>query len=251
MLTSEPNSLNNTLGGEKKDKKNKGKILINNIIEDKIRIKENIFVDEDDNCISNDIYNNKHNYNKYNYNHELLDLDELDCCKLESKKNIVDNKYIDNKYIDDDYIELEKLEKEFTIKSGYNSSSHPKNYGNIWNDEERNKIKKYLLKNKFNKDYGMFDESNIFDIAKKLERSEYGVKEEIKKMIYNEYTKGYSYDKISENFNIPTNNIKLIIKVYIEKYGKKLINQLEFENKLLRLKVENIKLKKELEELNK
>ncbi len=82
--------------------------------------------------------------------------------------------------IDNENIELEKLEKEFTIKSGYNSSLHPKNHGNIWSDEERNKIIKYLLKNKFNKNYGMFDESNIFDIAKKIERSEYAVKEEIK-----------------------------------------------------------------------
>ncbi len=70
-------------------------------------------------------------------------------------------------------------------------------------------------------------------------------------MIYIEYIKGYSYYKISEKFNIPVNNIKLITRIYIEKYGKKIINQFEFENKLLRLNVENIKLKKELEELNK
>lgn len=260
MLTAKENSLNVNL-----TEKNKKKILINNIIEEKIKKKENIFEEDDINICDNkhkysddelafndyDSYKleyevNKSNSNKSNSNKSNLKKKNSNKNKL----NIIDNKY-DDEYNDDEDIELEKLEKEFTIKSGYNSSSHPKNYGNIWNDEDRNKIKKYLLKNKFDKNYGMFDESNIFDIAKKLQRSEYGVKEEIKKMIYNEYIKGFSYDKISENFNIPANNIKLIIKVYIDKYGKNIINQIEFENKLLRLKVENIKLKKELEELNK
>ena len=56
-------------------------------------------------------------------------------------------------------------------------------------------------------------------------------------------------DKISEKFNIPETNIKLLIKLFIKKNGKKYLNSIEYENTLLKLKIENIKLKKELEEL--
>jgi hypothetical protein len=250
MLNHNVDSLNNKIKNNNKNKEKK--IFINDIIEDKINKK--IFINKDNkNNYSDDeeleskvFHSNKYIKDNYifNINNEIIN-DEI------INDEIINDENINDENIDDEIIQLEKLEKEFVIKSGNNSLLYPKNHGNIWNDKDRNKIIKYLLKNKFDKNYGIFDESNIFDIAKKLERTEYGIKEEIKKMIYNEYIKGLSYEKISENFNIPINNIKLIIKIYIEKNGKKIINQIEYENKILRLKVENIKLKKELYELNK
>lgn len=145
--------------------------------------------------------------------------------------------------------ELEKLEKEFVIKSKSNLLVHPKNYGNTWTDKEREKILKYLKKNSFENYSVLFDESVIFDIAHKLERTEYAVKEEIKKMIFNEFMNGSSNLIISKRFNIPEPNIKLLLKIFIEKNGKKTINSMEIENQLLKLKIENIKLKKELREI--
>ena len=184
--------------------------------------------------------------NKINYiNKNDLDDDDLDDDLDEDLDEDLDN--TNNK---DDYYELAKLDKELSLKSKTNSSLYPKNYGNIWNDEERKRIIKLLKKNEFKKNYGIFDESTIFDIAKKLERTEYAVKEEIKKMIYNDYIEGESYEKISSYFNIPITNIKLILRIYIEKNSQKIINQIEIENKLMRLKIENIKLRNELSELN-
>jgi hypothetical protein len=162
-----------------------------------------------------------------------------------------DDKNDDENYLSENDIELAKLDKELSLKSGTNSLLYPKNYGNIWLDEERKKIIKLLKKNEFDKHCGMFDDSVIFDIAKKLERTEYAVKEEIKKMIYNDYIEGSSYEKISTCFNIPVSNIKIILKIYIDKNSQKIINQMEKENKLIKLKIENIKLKKELYDINK
>jgi len=186
-------------------------------------------------------------------NNSVIIMDESlydGCTGLSDKINNKTNNetYSDN---EDETISLEKLEKEFVLKSRANSILYPKNYGNVWTDEERKKILKCLKKNIFCHSYGLFDESNIMIIAKKLERTEYGVKEEIKKMIFNDYICGLSHDKISKNFNIPETNIKLILKLHIEKNGKKIINSIESDNKLLSLQIENIKLRKELEELTK
>ena len=163
-----------------------------------------------------------------------------------------------NSYNNED-IELENLEKEFTIKSkssiygntvlNSHINFHPKNYGNIWIDEQREKIFKYLKKNNYENNLVLFDESVIFDIAHKLERTEHGVKEEIKKMIFNEFMDGSNVEKISKKFYIPVQNIKLLLKLFIEKNGKKIINSIGTENQLLKLKIENIKLKKELTEI--
>lgn len=205
---------------KKKEKLVNNELSINKIIENKI-------LNEDNNC---------ENYYKKKNVH--IENDELE--NIENIEEIEDSS---------DIIELEKLENELVLKSKTNSILYPKNYGMLWTDAERMKIIKYLNKNKFEKKYGLFDELNIIDIAKKLERTEYGVKEEIKKIIYNEYINGMNYQKISQKLNIPESNIKLILKIYIEKNGKKLINILEYENRLLNLQVENIKLRKELEEL--
>ena len=182
-------------------KENKKKILINDVIENKI---------------------NKNNL-LYNDESEIID------------------------YSSDEYSnKLENYNKELSNKS---ITTKPKNYGNLWNDKERNKIIKYLLKNKFDTNCELFNESTIYTISKKLERTEYAVKEELKKMIYNQYLAEFNYEKISKKFNMPVNNIKLIIKLYVDKNAKKIINQIEDENKILKLRIENIKLKKELDKL--
>ncbi len=157
---------------------------------------------------------------------------------------------IEDENQEEDY-EIEKLERELILKSKNNLSSYPKNYGNMWSDEHRKKILKYLKKKDFDSSHGLFDESNISEIAKKLERTEFGIKEEIKKMIFNEYIEGKNHKEISEIFNIPEPNIKLVLKFHIEKNHKRIINQMETENKIFKLKIENLKLKKELRELNK
>jgi NADPH-dependent 7-cyano-7-deazaguanine reductase QueF-like protein len=182
---------------------------------------------------------------------------------ISSVNNYIENKIIKNipvfnkKYpdISGDELELEKLEDEINIinnSSKYYSENQPKNYGNLWTDDERNIIIKCLKKNDFsgvNKS-NLYDESVIQKIAKKTERSIVGVKEEIKKMIFKDYIwEFYTYSKLSLKYNIPEQNIKILIKLYLEKYGDKILSPLEIENKILKYQVENIKLKYELKEL--
>lgn len=144
----------------------------------------------------------------------------------------------------DDIKEIKEFKQLNTLKS------YPKNYGNIWKDTEREKILKCLENNNYEDTLGIFDEKIINQISKSLGRTEYAIQEEIKKMVYNEYISGKQYEMISKKFNIPIPNIKIILKLYIEKYHIKIINQLEIENKLMKLKLENIKLRKELELIN-
>jgi NADPH-dependent 7-cyano-7-deazaguanine reductase QueF-like protein len=182
---------------------------------------------------------------------------------ISSVNNYIENKIIKNipvfnkKYpdISGDELELEKLEDEINIinnSSKYYSENQPKNYGNLWTDDERNIIIKCLKKNDFsgvNKS-NLYDESVIQKIAKKTERSIVGIKEEIKKMIFKDYIwEFYTYSKLSVKYNIPEQNIKILIKLYLEKYGDKILSPLEIENKILKYQVENIKLKYELKEL--
>lgn len=167
-----------------------------------------------------------------------------------NKKIIVSDEYINEFELNDEENELYDLEKELILKTKSNSISYPKNYGNTWIDEERIIILNLLKNNNLKYDSGLFNELSIIDIAKKLQRTEYGVREEIKKMIFMDLLNGNNYKKISEKFNIPESNIKLILKLYIEKNSKKIINSMELENYLLQLQIQNIKLKKELEKLN-
>lgn len=128
--------------------------------------------------------------------------------------------------------------------------SNPKNYGNLWSDDERKIILSCLKKNKEQDNSNIYNEHVIKKIAKKTERSEFGVKEEIKKMIFNDYMGDFnSLDQLSLKYNIPERNIKILIKLYLEKYGEKMLYPMEIENKILKYKVENLKLKKELREL--
>lgn len=205
---------------------NKSISSVNNYIENKIKSGKII----KNNTIYNN-YNNDDNDDDDNYNNDN-ELTELDILSEE--------------------IEIEKLENELNTKMR-ELKNHPKNYGNLWTDEERKIILKYLKKNSFSIETGatnLYDESVIQKIAYKIERSEYGVKEEIKKMIFNDYIGVFdSYTKLSIKYNIPENNIKILIKLYLEKYGKKILYPIEIENKILKYQVENIKLKAELREL--
>jgi hypothetical protein len=148
-----------------------------------------------------------------------------------------------------DEIEIEKLENELYIKS-HSSKNYPKNYGNLWTNDERKIILNNLKKNiKFN-NTSLYDDEIILKIAKKTERSEVGVKEEIKKMIFNDYIEElYSLSQLSTKYNITESNIKILIKLYLEKYGKKCLYPIELENQILKCRIENIKLKNELKEL--
>ena len=115
----------------------------------------------------------------------------------------------------------------------------PSNYGNKWSEEER----KILIK--------LLNEGNeIEDIAYELNRSNGGVKAEIRKIVFNKYMQGIDAEIISKELNIIYKNIKSIIKFYLDKNCDNEINVLEKENKLLKLKIENFKLRNELKEFN-
>jgi len=175
--------------------------------------------------------------------------------KLENKlfySNINNkDKQYESESDNDNDIELELLEKELTAKTSNNTMVYPKNYGNFWSDKERKVILKNLNKNQDKNHEGLFDETSITKIAQKIERTEHAVKEEIKKMIFNDFINGYDYSFIENKFNTKKKNNKIIIKSYLEKNGKKIINLMETENKIISLQLENIKLKKELFKLQK
>ena len=166
------------------------------------------------------------------------------------------NSFIENKISNYDIgvkeneidIDVDKLEKEFELKSKL-PNNYPKNYGNLWTVEERKIILKKLIKNNYTNCSSLFDDQIIKEISTEIERTEQGIREEIKKMIYNDYMKGHDYCLLSKKYYIPESNIKLMIKLYIDKNGKKIFNSMENENKLLKLQIENIKLRNELKEL--
>lgn len=181
-------------------------------------------------------------------------MSELQNSYIKSKKNIKSsiNNFIENKITNNDIdedIELEELEKELEQKIKYKNMA--KNYGNLWNDIDRNIIIDYLSKNVNQDNNCLLDEKTILTIADKLERSEHGIKEEIKRMIFNEYIKGNNYKKLSKKFNIKESNIKILLKKYIEINGKKILCSIDIENKILQAYIDNIKLKKELEKISK
>ena len=124
--------------------------------------------------------------------------------------------------------------------NGVIKANMPSNYGNKWSDEERKRLIK-LLKNSYDIDV----------IATKLNRSEGGIKAEIKKIVYAKYKEGIDAEGISKELNIVYNNVKSMIKVSIDQECENDINNLEKENKLLRLKIENIRLHKKLASINK
>jgi hypothetical protein len=144
--------------------------------------------------------------------------------------NYVKNNLI--KELDYDLYNNNKILTNFEMKNNL-----PCNYGNKWTEEER----KILLK--------LLNEGNeIEEIALELSRSTGGIKAEIRKIVFNKYMQGIDIEMISKELNIIYKNIKSIIKFYLDKNCDNEIYTLEKENKLLKLKIENIKLKNELKE---
>ncbi len=194
------------------------------------------------NYIENKINSNGNELNISDISNKLNKLNKLNKSTKLNKLNKLN-------IIDDD-IELEKLDNEFNLK--YHADYQPKNYGNLWNDDERKIILNYLKKNDNIDDINLYDDKIIQKIARKIERSECGIKEEIKKMIFYDYIENnYTIENLSDKYNINQNKIKILIKMFLEKYGNKYLLPITIENNILKCKIENIKLKKELSELNK
>ena len=142
----------------------------------------------------------------------------------------------------------------------------PKKYGSKWTDNDKNRLID-MLKNSskiiVNLDDNKADifeyspnsntegDALIREIAKKLDRTEGGIRAEIKKVIFDKYTRGETIEKISETLNLTYKNVKSTIKIQLDKECDNEILILEKENKLLSLKIENKKLKKKIEALSK
>ena len=120
----------------------------------------------------------------------------------------------------------------------------PENYGKSWSDSDK-RILRSMLKNIINNDL----ESEIINIAKKLGRSEGGVKGEIKKIVITKFLEGGEQEEIGKELNLSYKNIRNIIKLYLDKDAINDINNLEKENKLLKLRIENIELRNTLKML--
>jgi hypothetical protein len=148
------------------------------------------------------------------------------------------------------------LERELQKNNSFNncvdnkSNTLPIKYGTKWSDDD----KKYLIKMLKKSPVLLLDSNDnneyLDKIAIKLNRSIGGIRGEIKKMIIDRYIKGCNEILISEELNIVYKSIKSIIKIYLEKECDNEIYLLEKENKLLKLKIENIKLRKELDIFN-
>ena len=160
-------------------------------------------------------------------------------------------KYINNIDLDDDDdddISEEDLEKELENKSINNNilekKDLPENFGSKWTDLDKRALIS-MLKEITNKDL----DTNICKIAEKLKRSQGGVKGEIKKIIMDKYLQGESAEDIANTLNILYRNVKSIIRIYLDKDADNEIINLSKENKLLKLKIENIELRKHLKNL--
>ena len=123
-------------------------------------------------------------------------------------------------------------------------SDKPKNYGNRWSEEDKKQLIELLKQNQ-----SQNKEINYIDIATKLGRSEGGIKGEVKKMILSRYLNGEDPESIALDINIQYKFVKILIKTYIENEIDSDINNLEKENKLLKLKMENMELRKSISKL--
>lgn len=118
------------------------------------------------------------------------------------------------------------------------NTNKPVNYGAKWTEEERLLVIKYLKRSE-----------EIETIAEKLNRSIGGVDAEIQKIVYNKYKDGVSSEDISNELNLTFASVQSIIKNMTCKYADQEIAYLEKENKLILLKIENLKLQQELNKL--
>lgn len=118
------------------------------------------------------------------------------------------------------------------------ATQKPFNYGAKWTEDERTLVIKYLKRSE-----------EIETIAEKLNRSIGGVDAEIQKIVYNKYKDGVSSEDISNELNLTFASVQSIIKNMTRKYADQEIAYLEKENKLILLKIENLKLQQELKKL--
>ena len=118
----------------------------------------------------------------------------------------------------------------------------PTKYGCKWTNEEREILIKHL-----SKDRNMDD--IIKEISIKLERSEGGIRCEIRKHILTYYLEGEEIENIVETMNIPLDYAKTVVKKYLEKNAEEDMKLLERENSLLKLRIENARLQNELKQI--
>jgi hypothetical protein len=149
-----------------------------------------------------------------------------------------------------------ELEREFELQV---NKKNPINYGSKWTDKDRNELIKLLknIKKESEKNKIISNNDNelelkriiILEIGNKLGRTEGGIISEIKKIIFNMYMNGSDFENISSELNLTFKAVKSIIKIFIDKECEQEIKTLEKENKLLRLKIDNYNLRKELKKL--
>jgi hypothetical protein len=145
----------------------------------------------------------------------------------------------------------QEIQKKIYFKNGKSDTSDtldndflPKNYGNKWSDEDKASLID-LLKKSTSK------EIDYAGIALKLARSEGGVKGEVKKMILKRYLNGEEADLIALDLNVQYKFVKILIKSYIDNEITYDISNLEKENQFLKLKIENMELRKNMQKLTK
>ncbi len=212
----------------------------------KIKASKNIIIENDsDNDTLNDIDINTKKLNKnykksiYNKSTKIVDSDsDFESCTESEKDEEKDEEQ------DEDYDNLEK-ELENKYKKNY-----PKNYGSKWSEKDKNKLLEQLINCKYII-YFDSDDVMINKLAIKLKRSIGGIKAEIRRVVFEQYMEGIDAEAISKKFNIIFRDVKQIIRLHLEKESENEINLLEKENKLLKLRIENAKLRDELKNIQK
>jgi len=180
-------------------------------------------------------------------------LDNLD--ELDTLSNMLDEQISNqtkftnsfNKHIKSKQIEAKLIKNTSDIYDSLDNDTNeniPKNYGNKWSDEDKKQLIDFLKQNK-NK------EIDYLSIADKLGRSEGGVKGEVKKMIITRYLSGEEADNIALDLNVQYKFVKMLIRSYIDNDIDNDIVSLEKENKFLKLKMENMELRKNIFNLSK
>lgn len=183
-----------------------------------------------------------------------MEKQEIEINKKIEKKYYIEKKV--NNYSDFDNVGfIEKKNESIRVDV-------PKKYGSKWTDDDRRKLVNMLKKSskiivnldentkndifEYSPNHNSDNDNLIKKIADKLDRTEGGIRAEIKKIVFNDYTRGKTTEQISENLNLTYKNVKSVIKIQLDKECDNEILLLEKENKLLKLKVENKKLKNEL-----
>lgn len=173
---------------------------------------------------------------------ESDELDELETLLNSEQSNSTVNSKNANKQIFKSIkpeIQAKLIDDSSDLYDTIDYDNKPKNFGNKWSDEDKQQLVEMLKQNQEKEiDYNV--------IAIKLGRSEGGVKAEVKKIILTRYLNGEEPDLIALDLNVQYKFVKILIKTYIENEIDTDINNLEKENKLLKLKMENMELRKNI-----